>query len=118
MNSVDAFFKRFDYQNVNIEITKLLFIFQKKLSMTNSLSVNVISKVRALCAVVSRNFYFNNVFFETKFLKNLKNGIFQSILSFIERIENHDVILDVLRVIAVTLTNDEKFFEKNSSKFI
>ena len=40
-NSVDASFKRFDYQNINIEITKLLSIIQKKLSMINSLNVDV-----------------------------------------------------------------------------
>ena len=72
-NFVDAFFKRFNYQSVNTKITKLLFTFQKKLNMINLLNVNVISKVRALCVVVSRNFYFNNVSFEIEFLTNLKN---------------------------------------------
>ena len=75
-NSVDAFFKRFNYQNVNTEMTKLLFILQKKLNIINSLNVNVILRIRTLCIVVSRNFYFNNVSFENKFLNILKNEIF------------------------------------------
>ena len=110
-NFVDAFLKRFNYQSIDIKITKLLFIFPKKLNMVNSLNVNVISKIRALCAVISRNFYLNNVSFEIEFLKNWKNEIFKFILSFIKKIENHDVIFDVLRVIADILTNNEKKFE-------
>ena len=89
--------------------------------MENSLNVNVISKIRALCVVVSRNFYFNNVSFKIEFLKNLKNEIFKPISSFIKKIENHDVIFDISRVIAVTLTNDEKklkFFSKLIYNFI
>ena len=86
--------------------------------MINSLNVNVISRIRALCVVVARNFCFNNVSFEIEFLKHLKNKTFKSISSFIKRIENHDVILDVFRVIAITLTSDEKIFEKKISKFI
>ena len=35
-----------------------------------------------------------------------------------EKIENHDVIFNVFRVIAVILTNNKKIFEKNSSKSI
>ena len=111
-NSFDAFFKKFNYQSVNIKITKLLCTFQKKSSMMNSLNVNVISKIRGLCVVISRNFCFNNVSFKIEFLKNLNNENFQSISSFIKRIKNRDVILNVFRVIAVTLTNNEKIFEK------
>ena len=86
--------------------------------MINTLNVNVIPKIRVLCVVVLRNFYFNNVSFETGFLKNLKNEIFKLILLFIKRIENHDVIFDVFRVIAITLTNDKKIFEIFFSKSI
>ena len=82
------------------------------------MSVNVISRIRALCAAVSRDLCFNNASFETEVLKNLKNRIFKSISSFIERIKNDDVIFHVFRVIEVTLTNDEKTFEENSSKSI
>ena len=89
-NSDDAFFERSDYQSVNTKITKLLSIFQKKLSMINSLSVSVISRIRTLCVVVSRNFYFNNASFETEFLKNLNNKTFKSILLFMKRFENRD----------------------------
>ena len=96
----------------------MLLIFQKKLSMINSLSADVIIKIRMLCAVVSRNFCFKNVSFEIEFLKNLKNEIFKSILSFAKKIEKHDVVLSVFRVIAVTLTNDKKIFDKKLSKFI
>ena len=110
-NFVDASFNRSDYQSVHTEIIKLLFIFQKKLNMINSLNVNVISKVCTLCAAVSRDFCFNSVSFKTEYLKNLKNEIFISISSFIDIIENHDVILDVFCVIAVTLTNDVKIFK-------
>ena len=117
-NSVDASFKRFDYQNINIEITKLLSIFQKKLSIINSLNVDVIIRVRTLCATVSRNFRFKNVSLEIEFLKNLKNEIFKSISFHVKRIENYDVVLNVFRVIAVTLTNDKKIFDEKSSKFI
>ena len=111
-DSVDAFFKRFDYQSVNIEITRLLFTFQKKLNMINSLNVSVISKVCTLCVVVSRNLYFNNVSFEIEFLKNLKNENFRTISLFIKKIENREIVLDVFRVIAITLTNNNKNFEK------
>ena len=117
-NFVDAFFKRFDYQNINIEITKLLSILQKKLSMIDSLNADVITKIRTLCAAVSRDFRFKNASFEIEFLKNLKNEIFKSISFHVKKIENHDVVLNVLRVIAVTLTNDEKIFDEESSKFI
>ena len=118
LNSVDASFKRFDYQNINIEITKLLSTFQKKLSMINSLNADVITRIRTLCAAVSRNFRFKNASFEIEFLKNLKNETFKSILFHVKKIENHDVVLNVLRVIVVTLTNDEKIFDKKSSKSI
>ena len=117
-NSVDAFFKRFDYQDINIEITKLLSILQKKLSMIDSLNADVITRIRTLCATVSRNLRFKNVSFEIEFLKNLKNETFKSISFHVERIENHDVVLNIFRVIAVTLTNDEKIFDEKSSKFI
>ena len=117
-NSVDAFFKRFDYQDINIEITKLLSTFQKKLRIINSLNADVTTKIRTLCAAVSRNLRFKNASFEIEFLKNLKNEIFKSILFHVKKIENHDVVLNVFRVIAVTLTNDEKIFDEKSSKFI
>ena len=117
-NSVDAFFKRFDYQNINIEITKLLLIFQKKSNMINSLNADVIIRIRTLCVAVSRDFRFKNVSFEIEFLKNLKNETFKSISSHVKKIENHDVVLNVFRVIAVTLTNDEKIFDEKLSKFI
>ena len=117
-NSVDAFFKRFDYQNINIEITKLLSIFQKKLSMIDLLHADVITKIRTLCATVSRNLRFKNASFEIESLKNLKNETFKSISSYVKRIENHDIVLNVVRVIAVTLTNDEKIFDEELSKFI
>ena len=90
---------------------ELLSTLQKKLNMINSLYFNVISKVRTLFAIVSRNLYFNNVSFEIKFLKNLKNKTFKSISSFIKEIENRDVIFDLFRVIAVILTNDGEFFQ-------
>ena len=51
-------------------------------------------------------------------MKNLKNEIFKSISSHVKRIENHDVVLNVFRVIAVTLTNDEKIFDEKLSKSI
>ena len=117
-NFVDAFFKRLDYQNINIEITKLLSIFQKKLSMINSLNADVIIRIRMLCVAMSRNFRFKNASFEIEFLKNLKNEIFKSILFHVKKIENHDVVLNVFRIIAVTLTNDEKIFDEKLSKFI
>ena len=117
-NSVDALFKRFDYQDINIEITKLLSTLQKKLSMINSLNADVITKVRTLCAVMSRDFRSKNASFQIEFLKNLKNETFKSISFHVKRIENHDVVLNVFRVIAVTLTNDEKIFDEESSKFI
>ena len=60
INSVDAFFKRFDYQNINIEIKKLLSTFQKNLSMIDSLNADVITRVRTLCAAVSRDFRFKD----------------------------------------------------------
>ena len=91
-NSVDAFFKRFDYQNINIEITKLLSTFQKKLSMIDSLNVDVVTKIRTLCAAVSRDLRFKNASFEIEFLKNLKNETFKSISSHVKEIEKHDVI--------------------------
>ena len=92
-------------------MTKLLFIFQKKLSMINLLNVSVILKIRTFCVVISQNCCFDNVLFETKFLKFLKNEIFKLFLSFIERIEKNEVIFNVFRVIAITLTNDEKNIE-------
>ena len=67
---------------------------------------------------MSRNFRFKNASFEIEFLKNLKNEIFKSISFHVKRIENYDVVLNVFRVIAVTLTNDEKIFDEESSKFI
>ena len=117
-NFVDVFFKRFNYQNINTEITKLLSTFQKKLSMINSLNVDVITKICTLCAIVSRNFRFRNASFDIKFLKNLKNETFKSISFHVKKIEKHDVVLNVFRVIAVTLTNNEKIFNKKSSKLI
>ena len=117
-NFVDASFKRFDYQNINIEITKLLSTFQKKLSMIDSLNADVITRIRTLCAAVSRNFRFKNASFEIEFLKNLKNETFKLILFHVKKIEKHDVVLNVFRVIAITLTNDEKIFDEKSSKFI
>ena len=51
-------------------------------------------------------------------LFNDHSEIFKSTLSFLKRIENHDVIFNVLFVIAIILTNNEKAFEKNSLKFI
>ena len=117
-NSVDASFKRFDYQNINIEMTKLLSTFQKKLNMINSLNADVIIRIRTLCTAMSRNFRSKNASFEIEFLKNLKNEIFKSISFYVKKIENHDVVLNVLRVIAITLTNDKKIFDKESSKFI
>ena len=86
--------------------------------MINSLNVDVITKICTLCATVSRDFRFRNVSFEIKFLKNLKNEISKSISFHVKKIENHDVVLNVLRVIAVTLTNDEKFFDEKSLKSI
>ena len=86
--------------------------------MIDSLNTDVITKVRTLCAAVSRNLRFKNVSFEIEFLKNLKNETFKSISFHVKRIENHDVVLNVLRVIAVTLTNDEKIFDEKLSKFI
>ena len=56
-NSVNAFFKRYEYQNVNIEIIRLLFFFQKRVNIINALNVNVILKIRALCIVVFRIFF-------------------------------------------------------------
>ena len=79
INIVNAFLNRFNYQSVNIKMRKLLFTLQKKLNMINSLKVNVISKIRALYVVLSRNFYFYNVLFEIEFLKNLRNEIFKLI---------------------------------------
>ena len=117
-NSVDASFKRFDYQNINIEITKLLSTLQKKLSIINSLNADVITRIRTLCATMSRNFRFRNASFEIEFLKNLKNETFKSISFHVKKIENHDVVLNVVRVIAVTLTNDEKIFDEKLSKSI
>ena len=117
-NSVDAFFKQFDYQNINIEITKLSSTFQKKSSMINSLNADVITKVCTLCVAMSRNFRFKNVSFEIEFLKHLKNKTFKSVLFHVKKIEKHNIILNVLCVIALTLTNDEKIFDKKSSKFI
>ena len=117
-NSVDASFRRFDYQDINTEITKLLSIFQKKLSIIDSLNVDVIIRICTLCATMSRNFRFKNASFKIEFLKNLKNETFKSILSHVKRIEKHDVVLNVFRVIAVTLTSDEKIFDEKSSKFI
>ena len=96
----------------------MLSTFQKKLNIINSLNADVITKIRTLCAAVSRNFRFKNASFEIEFLKNLKNKIFKSISFHIKRIENHDIVLNVFRVIAVTLTNDEKIFDEKSSKFI
>ena len=96
----------------------MLSTFQKKLSIINSLNVNVITKICTLCAAVLRDFRLKNVSFEIEFLKNLENKTFKSISSHIKKIENHDVVLNVFRVIAVTLTNDEKNFDEKSSKFI
>ena len=96
----------------------MLSTFQKKLSMINSLNVDVITKIRTLCATMSRNLRFKNASFEIEFLKNLKNEIFKSISFHVKKIENHDVVLNVFRVIAVTLTNDEKIFDEKLSKFI
>ena len=109
-NFVDTSFKRSDYQSVNIKITKSLFTLQKKLSMINSIKVNVISKVCVLCAVISQNFCFKNVSFEIEFLKSFKNENFISISSFIKKIANHAVIFDIFRVIAIILTNNAKNF--------
>ena len=86
--------------------------------MINSLNVDIITRIRTLCATVSRNFRFKNASFEIKFLKNLKNETFKSISFHVKRIENHDVVLNVLRVIVVTLTNDKKIFDEKSSKSI
>ena len=86
--------------------------------MINSLNADVITKVRTLCATISRNLDFRNASFEIEFLKNLKNEIFKSISFHVKKIENHDVVLIVFRVIAVTLTNDKKIFDEESSKFI
>ena len=96
----------------------MLSILRKELSMINSLNVDVILKIRTLCVVVSRNLCFKNVSFEIEFLKSLRNEIFKSILSFTEKIEKHDVVLNVFRVIAITLTNDRKIFNEKSSKFV
>ena len=87
-------------------------ILEKKLNIINSLRVNVISRIRALYAVVSRNLYFNNVSFETEFLKNSKNKTFKLILPSIEKMENHDLIFDIFYVVAVTLTNNKNFLKK------
>ena len=86
--------------------------------MINSLNADVITKIRTLCAAVSRDFRFKNASFEIEFLKNLKNENFKSISSHVKKIENHDVVLNVLRVITVTLTNDKKIFDEKLSKFI
>ena len=86
--------------------------------MIDSLNADVITKIRTLCAAVSRDLRFKNASFEIKFLKNLENKISKSISFHVKRIENHDVVLNVFRVIAVTLTNDEKIFDEKSSKFI
>ena len=86
--------------------------------MINSLNADVITKIRTLCAAVSRDFRFKNASFEIEFLKNLKNETFKSISSHVKKIEKHDVVLNVFRVIAVTLTNDEKIFDEKLSKFI
>ena len=86
--------------------------------MINSLNADVIIRIRTLCAAMSRNFRFKNASFEIESLKNLKNETFKSISFHVKRIENHDVVLNVFRVIAVTLTNDEKIFDEKLSKFI
>ena len=86
--------------------------------MINSLNVDVITRVCTLCAAISRNFRFKNALFEIEFLKNLQNEIFKSISFYIKRIEKHEIVLNVFRVIAVTLTNDEKIFDEKLSKFI
>ena len=86
--------------------------------MINSLNADVITRIRTLCAAVSRDFRFKNASFEIEFLKNLKDETFKSISSHVKKIEKHDVVLSVFRVIAVTLTNDEKIFDEELSKFI
>ena len=96
----------------------MLSILQKKLNMINSLNADVIKRIRTLCAAVSRDFRFKNASFEIEFLKNLKNKISKSISFHVKKIENHDVVLNVFRVIAVTLTNNEKIFDEKLSKFI
>ena len=57
---------------------------------------------------MSQDLYFNNISFEIEFLKNLKDKAFKSLSSFIKRIEKHDMILDLSRVIAVILINNGK----------
>ena len=65
------------------------------------------------CTLLYREiFYFNDVSFESKFLKNLKRENFKSISSFIKRIKNLDVLFNVLRVIVVILTNNQKILNK------
>ena len=86
--------------------------------MINLLNADVITKIRTLCAVVSRDLCFKNASFEINFLKNLKNEIFKSILSFAEKMEKHNIVLNVLRVIVITLTNNEKIFDQKLSKII
>ena len=86
--------------------------------MIDSLNADVITKVCTLYVAVSRNLRFRNASFEIESLKNSKNETFKSISFHIKRIKNHDIVLNVFRVIAVTLTNNEKTFDEKSSKFI
>ena len=118
-NSVDASFKRFDYQNINIEITKLLSIFQKKLSMIDSINADVITRICTLCVAVSRNFRSKNASFEIEFLKNRKNETFKSISFHVKKIENQDVVLNVFRLTKMThlyvMSTTNLFYLKDSS---
>ena len=86
--------------------------------MIDSLNADVITKIRTLCVAVSRDLRFKNASFEIEFLRNLKNETFKSILFHVKKIEKHDIVLNVLRLIAVKLTNDEKNFDEKSLKFI
>ena len=86
--------------------------------MINSLNADVITKVCTLCVAMSRNFRFKNASFEIEFLKNLKNETFKLIIFYVEKMKKHDFVLNVFRVIAITLTKDEKIFDEKLSKFI
>ena len=115
-NFVDALFKRSNYyDDLNINMQRLLSILQKKLQMIESFRINQTSKIRAICVAIA--FSCSRITrFENDILK-FENKIYKSILLLSERKLNDDSKQCMFRCIITVIITNEIAYE-NESLFV
>ena len=112
-NFVDASFRRPNYyDDLNINMQRLLSILQKKLQMIESFRINQTSKIRAIYAAIAFSCS-RMIRFENNILK-FENKIYESILSSSERKINDDSKQCMFRRVITVITTNETAYENES----